>query len=165
MQVTVKAKYSDAWVKVLKNVRTMGGVQGVKVGIVERATNSHTGENIAFYAACNEFGTKDIPARPFMRMTAEKHSAEWARLFARVTNNQIILTNTTISNFAPVQYDQDAGCYNNHGQHLSITLKRPKENQIVVSAAVNTHKDLAPVETFYATATVSLSTAQAILIQ
>ena len=82
-----------------------------------------------------------------------------------VTNNQIILTNTTISNFAPVQYDQDTGCYNNHGQHLSITLKRPKENQIVVSTAVNTHKDLALVETFYATATVSLSTAQAILMQ
>ncbi|MBQ8557923.1 MAG: hypothetical protein IJ440_03915, partial [Alphaproteobacteria bacterium] len=82
-----------------------------------------------------------------------------------MTDNQISLTNTTISNFAPVQYDQDTGCYDNHGQHLSITLTRPKENQIVVSAAVNTHKALAPVETFYATANVSSSIVQAILIQ
>lgn len=90
MNVTVKANYSDEWIKALRKVKTTGGAKGVKVGIVEKATNSETGENIAFYAACNEFGTKNSPARPFMRMTAEKHSREWARLFSRVTGEQII---------------------------------------------------------------------------
>lgn len=89
MNVTVKAKYSNEWLNVMKKVRTLGGVKGVKVGIVEKATNDQ-GESIAFYAACNEFGTRDIPARPFMRMTAEKHSQQWAALFARVTGDKII---------------------------------------------------------------------------
>ena len=90
MQVTVKAKYNDAWLNAMKKVQTLGGVKGVKVGFFEEASNSETGEKIAFYAACNEFGTRDIPARPFMRMTAEKHSQEWARLFVQVTDGKII---------------------------------------------------------------------------
>lgn len=90
MEVSVKVKLDDAWKEAMKKVQHMGGVRGVKIGIFEEATNSETGEKIAFYAACNEFGTKDIPARPFMRMTAEKHSKEWARLFAHVTGDKII---------------------------------------------------------------------------
>lgn len=90
MQVTVKAKLSDEWVKVLKNVKTMGGVKGVKVGIFDEAT-TEDGKYVAFYAACNEFGTRDIPARPFMRMTTEKHSQEWARLFTRSTGNKLLI--------------------------------------------------------------------------
>lgn len=90
MQVTVKVKQSDAWYNAMKKVQTLGGVKGVKVGFFEEASNSETGEKIAFYAACNEFGTRDIPARPFMRMTAEKHSQEWARLFVQVTDGKII---------------------------------------------------------------------------
>lgn len=49
----------------------------VKAGILEGATNSETGQNIAQYAAFNEYGTSTIPARPFMRTTIAKHSDEW----------------------------------------------------------------------------------------
>lgn len=90
MGITVKAKISDEWRQAMKKVQALAGVKGVKVGIVEKATNSHTGDNIAFYAACNEFGTDDIPARPFMRMTAEQRSKEWARIFSRVTSGYLI---------------------------------------------------------------------------
>ena len=90
MQVTVKAKLDNSWYNAMKKVKTLGGAVGVKVGIVEKATNSESGESIAFYAACNEFGTRENPPRPFMRMTAEKHSREWARLFVQVTGDQII---------------------------------------------------------------------------
>lgn len=90
MQVTCSVKYSLEWRDVMKKVQTLGGAKGVKVGIIERSTNSHTGESIGFYAACNEFGTKNIPARPFMRMTAEKHMREWARLFRSVTSDKLI---------------------------------------------------------------------------
>lgn len=89
MQVTVSAKYNLAWREAMKKVQTLGGVKGVKVGIIEPTTNDK-GESIGFYAACNEFGTDSIPARPFMRMTAEKHMHEWARLFASVTDGKII---------------------------------------------------------------------------
>lgn len=90
MNVTVKARYSDEWIKAIKKVQTLGGVKGVKIGIVEPATNSRTGANIAQYAFFNEFGTRDIKPRPFMRLTAERHSKEWARLFAQVTGNALI---------------------------------------------------------------------------
>ena len=90
MDVTVKARYSDEWLKVLKRVQTLGGVKGVKVGIVEPATNSVTGANIAEYAFFNEFGTRNIKPRPFMRLTAERHSKEWARLFVQITGDQLI---------------------------------------------------------------------------
>lgn len=88
--MTVKAKIDNSWYKAMKKVQTLGGVRGVKIGFFEDAKNSETGEQIAFYAACNEFGTRDNPARPFMRMTAEQHSREWARLFSQVTGDQII---------------------------------------------------------------------------
>ena len=88
MKVTVKAKLDNSWYKAMQKVRTLGGVKGVKVGIVEKATNSETGESIAFYAACNEYGTRENPPRPFMRMTAEQHSQEWARLFRQVTGDK-----------------------------------------------------------------------------
>jgi hypothetical protein len=51
MKVTVKAKLDNSWYKAMQKGRTLGGVKGVKVGIVEKATNSETGESIAFYAA------------------------------------------------------------------------------------------------------------------
>lgn len=63
------------------------GPVGVKAGILENATNSATGESVAMYAACNEFGTKDIPSRPFMRKTFEEHSGEWAELLGRAIAN------------------------------------------------------------------------------
>ena len=63
------------------------GPVGVKAGILENATNSATGESVAMYAACNEFGTKDIPSRPFMRKTFDEHSGEWAALLGRAIAN------------------------------------------------------------------------------
>jgi len=90
MNVTVKAKLSKEWIQAIKKVQTLGGVKGVKVGIVEPATNSRTGDNIAEYAFFNEFGTKNIKPRPFMRLTAERHSQEWARLFIQVTGDTLI---------------------------------------------------------------------------
>ena len=90
MKVTVKAKYDPAWEKVIKKVQTLGGAKGVKVGIVEKATNEVNGMSVATYAFFNEFGTSRAPARPFMRLTAERHSKEWAELFVRVTDGKII---------------------------------------------------------------------------
>ncbi|MBC8947075.1 MULTISPECIES: hypothetical protein [Xenorhabdus] len=52
----------------------------VQAGVLAGATNEDTGEPIAPYAAANEFGTKNIPPRPFMRTTIANKSGEWGRL-------------------------------------------------------------------------------------
>ncbi|BET96530.1 hypothetical protein [Xenorhabdus taiwanensis] len=52
----------------------------VNAGILAGATNEKTGEPIAPYAAANEFGTKNIPPRPFMRSTISNKSSEWGQL-------------------------------------------------------------------------------------
>ena len=62
---------------------------GVRAGVLEGATNAE-GENVAYYAAVNEFGGRamhngkavTIPARPFMRQTVDKHSDEWGKTLA-----------------------------------------------------------------------------------
>ena len=53
--------------------------KAVKVGILENATNVHTGAGIAEYAYWNEFGTKNIPARPFFRNAISDNSDTWAK--------------------------------------------------------------------------------------
>ena len=90
MNITVKAKISPEWKKAIAKVQTLGGVKGVKIGVVEKATNSQTGESIAQYAFWNEFGTRRSHARPFMRITAEKYSQQWAQTFVKVTDGKII---------------------------------------------------------------------------
>lgn len=48
----------------------------IKVGIMESATNGDS-ESVAEYAAMNEFGTKAIPSRPFMRQTFAQKNQDW----------------------------------------------------------------------------------------
>lgn len=52
--------------------------KALKVGILENATNTDTGASIAEYAYWNEFGTKNIPARPFFRNAISDNSDTWA---------------------------------------------------------------------------------------
>lgn len=89
MKVTVDVKLNDAWKKALQKVQTTE-VKGVIIGIVEKTTNEVTGANIAEYAFYNEFGTRHIHARPFMRMTAEKNMRRWAQMFVQITGDKII---------------------------------------------------------------------------
>ena len=53
--------------------------KAVKVGILENAANADTGASIAEYAYFNEFGTKNIPARPFFRNAISDNSDTWAK--------------------------------------------------------------------------------------
>lgn len=52
--------------------------KAVKVGILENATNADTGAGIAEYAYYNEFGTKNIPPRPFFRNAISDNADTWA---------------------------------------------------------------------------------------
>lgn len=54
------------------------------VGILAGDKNAD-GANIAEYAAYNEYGTEDVPSRPFMRTAFDENVAEIHKDFARET--------------------------------------------------------------------------------
>lgn len=72
-EVQVTAKHGTRKIKALANLK---GGKSVKVGVL-RGTGDHPnaapGITIALVAWWNEFGTKGIPARPFLRTTLREH--------------------------------------------------------------------------------------------
>lgn len=58
------------WMRIKADATQLAG-QGVKVGLRSTAGTSADGVRIVDYATFNEFGTEHIPARPFMRRTAD----------------------------------------------------------------------------------------------
>ena len=78
MGVTVDIKGGDKYKKFLAKMAEIAG--GVKAGILEGSTTTpQNGKsmNIAEYAVYNEYGTKNIPARPFMRTVAKEKPKVW----------------------------------------------------------------------------------------
>lgn len=63
------------WKKFAASVRSMKGKQAVDVGFFL--------EEVALYAAANEFGTDKIPSRPFIRQTVDKNQAKYLRMMER----------------------------------------------------------------------------------
>ncbi|MCC8367094.1 hypothetical protein J8V57_12550 [Xenorhabdus sp. PB61.4] len=68
--------------KIRAALALLAGTQSIEVraGVLAGATNEKTGEPIAPYAAANEYGTRNIPPRPFMRSTIANQSDEWGRV-------------------------------------------------------------------------------------
>ena len=56
-----------------------------RAGIPAGATTTD-GKSIPEYAVYNELGTSRIPARPFMRQTADTHTDEWCHTLAGALN-------------------------------------------------------------------------------
>jgi hypothetical protein len=67
MAVTITDKNED-WKRMEKEVAALKG-RGVKVGIMGEG-------KVLEYAMYNEFGTRSIPARPFMQTTFDNNKAE-----------------------------------------------------------------------------------------
>ena len=63
-----------------------------RAGIPAGATTTD-GKSIPMYAAYNEFGTSRIPARPFMRTTANEHQNEWCETLAGALKGEILKDN------------------------------------------------------------------------
>ena len=53
-------------------IRQLETARKVEVVIGIRANEMNEGESVAFYAACNEYGTKIIPERSFMRSSFDE---------------------------------------------------------------------------------------------
>jgi hypothetical protein len=72
-QVQITSKFGGKKIEALAKLK---GVKAVKVGVL-RGTGDHPkakpGITIALVAWWNEFGTKRIPARPFLRTTLKEH--------------------------------------------------------------------------------------------
>lgn len=81
------------WNKIKTNIRALQG-EGVKVGIRSSA-GEHDGVLIVDYATFNEFGTSRIPARPFMRRTADQ-SKKFLPPFVRYLTNNMLNNNLTV---------------------------------------------------------------------
>ena len=63
-----------------------------QAGIPSGATTTD-GKSIPMYAAYNEFGTSRIPARPFMRTTANEHQNERCETLAGALKGEILKDN------------------------------------------------------------------------
>lgn len=60
----------------------------MNVGVLAGSTNEDTGEQIAPYAAANEYGTATIPARPAFRITVGDKSTEWGETLSKLVAGQ-----------------------------------------------------------------------------
>ena len=81
-----KSKYvkdiDRGWLDIKENLRRGDGIE-IAVGVPEDAKNGE-GMTIALDATANEFGTKDIPSRPFMRTAFDENKAKYVRMMERV---------------------------------------------------------------------------------
>lgn len=74
------------WKAIQRELKRASGRE-VAVGILEGSQNE--GESIAEYAAHNEFGTENAPARPFMAMSFDENRAAIAKDFDQQTNRLV----------------------------------------------------------------------------
>lgn len=83
MGVYVEVKGGD---KLNQAVQQMAGKKfSIRAGIPAGATSTD-GKSIPEYAAYNEFGTRRIPSRPFMRTTANNCQQKWVDALAKTLN-------------------------------------------------------------------------------
>lgn len=64
--------------------------KAINVGVLRTAGKEKDGTDLVAVAAYNEFGTKNIPARPFLRIASDKNKAKWERLMAGVANRVVV---------------------------------------------------------------------------
>lgn len=86
----VEVTGGDKYQKVLKKIADLK--IKVRAGIPAGATATD-GKSIPMYAVYNELGTSRIPARPFMRTTANEHQNEWCETLAGALKGEILKDN------------------------------------------------------------------------
>lgn len=73
--------------RILRELPYLRGAS-VDVGVQSDAGTGDDGDTpIAAYAAWNEFGTKSIPARPFMATASDENSRKWTQTAGKVLNS------------------------------------------------------------------------------
>lgn len=82
------------WNSIVRNLKLLNR-SATKVGV--QAGEKNDGKSIAEYAAYNEFGTKDIPSRPFMRTAFDKNRVELYNFSDAQYNNVLARRLSTIN--------------------------------------------------------------------
>lgn len=83
MAKRTKVEVTKAHKKYVAKTKTLATKYTARIGILEGATNQETGELIAPYAFDNEFGTVNIPSRPFLRLTWFDKYPSWLNIIKR----------------------------------------------------------------------------------
>jgi hypothetical protein len=85
---TVKIKGGDKWERVLNEIAQKVQNKGkLQVGFLEGSTYPD-GTPTALVAAVHEFGSKNVPPRPFFRNMVKKHAGEWPKLVAKLLSRK-----------------------------------------------------------------------------
>lgn len=71
--------------KIVSNLQDLDNVE-IVVGVLRNAGKEKDGTNLVDVAVYNEFGTKRIPSRPFIRIASDEHGDEWQDLSERCVN-------------------------------------------------------------------------------
>lgn len=72
--ITFQVQGGEKYKKALEAIRKLN--MAVKAGVPENAITTD-GQSITLYAMYNEMGTKNIPARPFLRNTLADKQTDW----------------------------------------------------------------------------------------
>ncbi len=81
----VEVKGGGKYEAVLKRLADIK--MGVKAGVLAGATTTD-GKPVAQYAAFNEYGTKNIPPRPFLRQTSKDKMTSWQQILAHAVTGK-----------------------------------------------------------------------------
>ena len=65
--------------RIVTNLKSFDGVELV-VGVLRNAGREKDGTDLVDVAFWNEFGTRHIPSRPFVRIATDEHGDEWQKL-------------------------------------------------------------------------------------
>ena len=68
--------------KIVSNLQDLDNAE-IVVGVLRNAGKEKDGTDLVDVAVYNEFGTKHIPSRPFIRIASDEHGDEWQDLSER----------------------------------------------------------------------------------
>lgn len=69
------------WKAIIKNLKELDGYH-VDAGILKDSGNAKNGVSLTAVAIYNEFGTRKIPARPFVRIASDENRKAWGDIAA-----------------------------------------------------------------------------------
>lgn len=76
------------WNNIVKDIKSLDG-KSVSAGILKNAGKEPNGANLVDVAFWNEYGTKKIPSRPFVRLSFENNKDKWGDLAEEVVADVI----------------------------------------------------------------------------
>ena len=74
--------------RIMRNLQKLYGME-VVAGMLRDSGKASNGASYVDIAAWNEYGTRRIPSRPFIRISADTNKQAWAKLAQQCVNNVI----------------------------------------------------------------------------